>query len=453
MAEIIDVSFDTSSKAAALAAAGVGAVIRYYSRDTTRPAKRLSRPEAAALTSAGLRIAIVHEGRRGDEADNFDHDCGVADGDYAQTYGRDTIGQPTGSTIYYGVDFDASASQIRERVIPYFQGVAESRAAFGDGGYAVGVYGSGRTCASVLDAGLATKAWLAQSTGWGDHAVFLASDRWTLNQGMPVTIAGIECDPNTLGAGKDMGDFALARPPMVETPGPTAALTVLYTIARHGLRLREGPGIDFAASPNLLPYGTPLHAIRTVEGWTLVDRAGDGKADGFVSSAFLATTAPGAQPAAAVVPAFAVAHTADAAHVAELIRQGSSADGLRLARETAAAALPGYPVNGCAAHLSALLQQAGVATPMTWGAGKLATLLAARGWTRVERRAQAPGDVGVCFDNNPNPPGADHIYLVIQTLGDDEMLIADNQRTADAPHQRFATGRGRTPTEFFLRAL
>jgi hypothetical protein len=33
-------------------------------------------------------------------------------------------------------------------------------------------------------------------------------------------------------------------------------------------------------------------------------------------------------------------------------------------------------------------------------------------------------------------------------------MIADNQRSADASHSRFASGKGgKTPTEYFLRAV
>jgi len=102
--------------------------------------------------------------------------------------------------------------------------------------------------------------------------------------------------------------------------------------------------------------------------------------------------------------------------------------------------------------LSALLRQAGIDVKMTPGAGNLASLVKARGWTKIAVGKQQPGDIGVTFDNDPTPPGADHIYLVIKTLGADEMMIADNQRKTDATHSRFASGKGKTPTEFFLRA-
>lgn len=145
--------------------------------------------------------------------------------------------------------------------------------------------------------------------------------------------------------------------------------------------------------------------------------------------------------------------TPDDSFVQELIARGSSSEGLRAARLEAARNLREYPHNGCAAHLSALLRQSGINVPMTLGAGKLARILKERGWTRVDVGEQRAGDVGVTYDLDPTPPGADHIYLVVGTSGPDELLIADNQGTADAPHRRFASGRGgKTPTEYFLRA-
>lgn len=449
MVNVIDVSYDCASRARGLFNTGVQTVIRYYSRDTIRPTKQLTSTEAKQLASAGLRIGVVYEGRFGDQANNFNHDCGFVDGQYAQKYGLGTIGQPRGSTIYYGIDFDASAAQIRELILPYFQGIADGQAALGGSAYGVGVYGSGRTCAAVLKAGLATKAWLAQSKGWANYDQFLASDQWTMKQGMGIDIDGVSCDPNELAPGKEIGDFAL--PVIVAAPldRPEGGL---YVIARHGLRLREGPGTNFDAHPNVLPFGTRVFALKKTSGWTLVDLEGDGKADGFVSSEFLGTGSASSSMELNEVPKFS-GRTPDAACVAELIKQGSLAEGLKQARTTANASLPGYPTNGCAAHLSALLQQAGIAVPMTWGAGKLASIIAARGWTRISVGSQKAGDIGVCFDNDPTPSGADHIYLVVQTLGEDEMMIADNQRTKDEPHVRFASGHGKTPTEYFLRAM
>lgn len=145
----------------------------------------------------------------------------------------------------------------------------------------------------------------------------------------------------------------------------------------------------------------------------------------------------------------------DAPSIPQLIENGSSAEGLAKAWKTAQKALPEFPHNGCAAHLSALLIESGIDIPMTLGAGNLARRLSLRGWERIKVGSQKPGDVGVTYDLDPTPPGADHIYLVIEVKENpDNMLVADNQRKTDAPHPRSASGRSdhKTPTEYFLRA-
>jgi hypothetical protein len=445
MDSIIDVSSACGARAAALAAAGVHTVIRYYSRDTIRPTKRLTRQEALQHCSAGLTIGIVHEGRHGDQAANFDYATGLADAQYARTYGATVIEQPAGTTIYFAVDFDATATQIRDRILPYFRGITDAWLnASGEPNYVIGVYGSGATCKAVVDAGLAQRAWLAQSTGWASYTAFSDSKAWALRQRMPAAIAGVDCDPNVASETITLGDFSVAAQVV-----PQAAMRVRVN-ARHGLRLRPGPSTDFDPVATL-PFGREVVPLKVVGAWTLVDLEGDGAADGFVSSAYLADARSVATDLQSPTTEMATA-TGDALHIPELIRQGSTGSGLKTAKLTAAAALPGYPHNGCAAHLSALLEQAGIDVTMTWGAGKLAHRLSDRGWAKVTVGHQQPGDVGVCYDNDPNVGGADHIYLVVGAVGTDEMMIADNQRTTDAPHRRFASGQGKTPTEYFLRA-
>lgn len=131
-------------------------------------------------------------------------------------------------------------------------------------------------------------------------------------------------------------------------------------------------------------------------------------------------------------------------------RTGGSAKGIAQAQAKTKQAWPPFPTNGCAANLSALLQLAGIDGPMILGAGKLAYTIRKRGWAEIAVGLQAAGDVGVTFDEGGNP-GADHIYLVVKAIDADEMVIADNQSIA--PHHRFANGKGKTPTEYFLRAV
>lgn len=142
----------------------------------------------------------------------------------------------------------------------------------------------------------------------------------------------------------------------------------------------------------------------------------------------------------------------DRPFIPKLIELGSSEAGLATARKEAAGLIPGYPTNGCAAHLYALLSAAGVDAKFSPYAGRMAWRLEQRGWRKVNVGEQRPGDVGVTLDRGP-PDGADHVYLVIEALADNEMFVADNQNSKhDAPHRRFATkGHGKTETDYFLR--
>jgi Domain of unknown function (DUF1906)/Bacterial SH3 domain len=278
MPDIIDVSFACGDQAGFLAGAGVQTIIRYYSRDTGLPGKRMSKSEALSFTAAGLRLAIVHEAKHGNKIESFTQSIGELDGAYARGYAARIIGQPTGSAIYFAVDVDASAKQIHDSVLPYFQGVTTAFATQnGQPNYRVGVYGSGATCEAVLDAGLATFAWLAQSKGWAGYKAFLQSNRWSLLQSMPSKVGEIDCDLDR--ANGDFGEFWLST-------GGSPVAGAMTVIARPGLRLRAGPGTDFDVL-QVLPFGTKVHPVRAVGDWTMVDLAGDAAADGFVSSHFL----------------------------------------------------------------------------------------------------------------------------------------------------------------------
>lgn len=443
MTTIIDVSHNCGNRANALASAGVTTIFRYYSRDTLLPSKQMRPEEARLLSSAGIHLAIVYEGRFGDKPDNFDRASGIADARYARAYGALSIGQPTGSTIYFAVDFDVVPDVLSKSIIPYFQGIADAfNQSTGEPDYVVGVYGSGAVCQAMLSAGLAQRAWLAQSTGWTGYTHFLESKRWTIRQEKSTQIAGITCDSNVQNPDLPPEGFILSQKTSLNAQGAST----MYVNARSGLRLRSGPGTEFE-SVRLLAYGFTVHPLKTVGIWTCIDLQGDGMADGFVSSAFLTDRLVASLPSTDSI----TATSGDAIHVRELIKQGESAEGLAAARAAASASLKGYPKNGCAAHLSALLQLTGIDVPMTWGAGKLAHLLESRNWQRILVGSQQPGDVGVCLDNT-SPPGADHVYLVISVLGSGQMMVADNQNSIDSPHSRYQSGHGKTDTEYFLRA-
>ncbi len=146
----------------------------------------------------------------------------------------------------------------------------------------------------------------------------------------------------------------------------------------------------------------------------------------------------------------------DKQHISSLIEMSSNVDQLVAAQKLAAQKLFAYdgeifPHDGCAITLSVLLQEAGINVPDTFQAITLTNLLRQkRKWEVIKLGDQQPGDIGTTCGDHPNH-GFDHIYVVLKKLNNDEMLIADNQ--APQPHFRWASGNGKTPTKYFLRAI
>src|SRR5262249_17617710 len=123
MTTIIDTNRDTTRNLVRLRAAGIKTVIRYSARAMS--SKVIRRPEALAIGEAGLRLAIVYEGA-GDRLSAFSRDIGFKDAAFSRSYGAREVEQPSGSAVYFAVDFDASTSEIRNAILPYFRGVAQA---------------------------------------------------------------------------------------------------------------------------------------------------------------------------------------------------------------------------------------------------------------------------------------------------------------------------------------
>lgn len=279
MQQVIDTNRKTTAALGCLKEAGIRAVVRYYNRNMT--AKVIRRPEADAILAAGLSLAIVHQ-RGGRDPNEYGRSNGNLDAAHCRRYGKE-IGQPSRSAIYFAVDFDISSNDITRFVVPYFEAVAGEMAK-DDGlpSYRVGVYGSGLTCRTLLDRGLAELTWLSQSRRFRGTPEFRASNRWNLLQLMPETLCGIGIDPDIVNpANPDFGQFSSSG--AIEAP---AALPRFRVIARDGLRLRSGPGTEFERI-GLLPLGTVIFEVRREGEWSFVDQQGDGRIDGAVHGGFL----------------------------------------------------------------------------------------------------------------------------------------------------------------------
>ena len=143
----IDVATDASDMLNELKASKVNFVARYYREPASRwPA--LSASEAQRLSSLGMTIVAVWESHS-HNPDHFNYAWGYYDAVSAYRQAS-AVGQPTGSAIYFAVDFDAAPAMIGF-VDQYFRGVTAGFAAAGGGRprYKVGVYGSGAVCQAL----------------------------------------------------------------------------------------------------------------------------------------------------------------------------------------------------------------------------------------------------------------------------------------------------------------
>lgn len=199
----VDLATDASLVLGELKGSGVQFVARYYREPQSRwPA--LSAGEAQLLSSQGLKIVAVWESRSRDPG-HFSYFSGYRDALTAAAEAR-AIGQPTGSAIYFAVDYNAPRHSF-EFIDDYFRGV-EAGLAAGNGGranYAVGVYGSGAVCAAVKGAGLARYTWLSNSTAWEGSSDYAD---WNIMQGG--RSAELSFNHDSDAARDEYGGFAVA---------------------------------------------------------------------------------------------------------------------------------------------------------------------------------------------------------------------------------------------------
>jgi hypothetical protein len=151
--------FELTQYAIAIKQQGIDFAIRHY---THQAGKSLSLAEARALTDAGIQIGAVWETPDA-HLSYFSRAQGCADGAAAYLMAQSVITQPSGSAVYFAVNFDPDAAEITGPVTRYFEGVNQAfhAASAAERQYQVGVYGSAACCAAMIAGGLATLSWLA----------------------------------------------------------------------------------------------------------------------------------------------------------------------------------------------------------------------------------------------------------------------------------------------------
>lgn len=173
---------------------GYSYVIRYYSINGN--SKRMGASEAAAIANAGLKRVSVYQNLHNSYSK---FSAAIAAGDATDAIAQaKSVGHSSG-TIYFAVDYDASASEIEGNIKAHFN---ELKTMLSAAGYSLGVYGSSLVCKKLKEAGIVSKTWLSMSTGWGYNTNF---NDWNMHQTIEVTFGGIVFDENEAASIYDIG--------------------------------------------------------------------------------------------------------------------------------------------------------------------------------------------------------------------------------------------------------
>ena len=199
----IDLPIDSRDVAQELKGSGLHFVARYYRSPLSRW-PTLSPEEANSVSSNGMKLVAIWE-YLSRKPEHFTYEKGFSDAITAYQQARG-IGQPSGSAIYFAVDFNAQEPYISGAINQYFRGVRAALAAAGGGSppYRVGVYGSGAVCAYLKRMQLAEYTWLSASTAWSGSREF---GNWNIKQGLRSPMLTFDHDINE--AQGDYGGFTV----------------------------------------------------------------------------------------------------------------------------------------------------------------------------------------------------------------------------------------------------
>ena len=199
------------TSAAALHQAGFNYVGRYLTGTVSVNGqfvfKNLTRAEMKKIFLGGLSLFVIFEDQReyfmenpneSDIYNYFTYEQGIADAEKAFTVAR-ALGVPRAQHIYFAVDYDFMGSELDNKVVPYFQGIATY---IGNGNYVgsqykIGIYAARNTCAYISGLGYSSSSFVAgMSTGWSGNAGFPLPSNWAFDQIQETTVAGIAVDRN-----------------------------------------------------------------------------------------------------------------------------------------------------------------------------------------------------------------------------------------------------------------
>ncbi|MFE6836813.1 glycoside hydrolase domain-containing protein [Streptomyces sp. NPDC057705] len=205
----------TQARADALKAAGYKYIGRYLTNPDPigLPEKAIRPGELATIAANGLRCFPIYQ-TYGRAASGFTRTRG-RDAALAAANAAKNHGFKEGARIFFAVDFDAYDFEITDNVIPYFQGVEEGLAMFGNP-YAVGVYGPRNVCIRVGQAGLSTASFVSDmSSGFSGNYGYPLPPDWAYDQVVTINVgsgAGAINIDNNIASERDTGQGSFNAP-------------------------------------------------------------------------------------------------------------------------------------------------------------------------------------------------------------------------------------------------
>jgi peptidoglycan hydrolase-like protein with peptidoglycan-binding domain len=174
--------FDTRFQLTAVEARNaVGAGFTTVGRYLVGAGKFITATELDGLREAGLRLLPIHQ-RLNNTAEVMTAANGRVHGIEAIERAR-VLGLPSGSLLFFCVDFDAQDETVRGPICDYFRAVRNTMDTTLTVEYRVGVYGTRNVCATVIDEGLAEAAFVAgMSKGYSGNMGFTMPKQWHVNQ-------------------------------------------------------------------------------------------------------------------------------------------------------------------------------------------------------------------------------------------------------------------------------
>lgn len=205
----------TAPRGASLKAAGYQIVGRYLDENVppTDPnylGKSLKPTEPQTILDSGLRFFPIFQ-YGGRQSSSFSYDIGRA---HATVAHNKSVGYriPSGTCIYFAVDYDATDEDIDNNIIPYFRGVCDVLREQG-GWYKHCVYGSRNVCTRVSkEVGAKWSFVAAMSWSYSGNMGFPMPENWAFNQIKEFNFAGaggFGLDNDVWRMGSDQGVWRL----------------------------------------------------------------------------------------------------------------------------------------------------------------------------------------------------------------------------------------------------